>query len=97
MDPVIPMAPYLEFLKRRGEGHQPEWTKHWPDFVKRLEKRLATGHAEYGDESFAREPVDLLNEIIEEVDDIVGWGFVLGCRLQRLKEKVREAGGDDQS
>ena len=67
----------------------PTWRKHWPEFETVLKARLDAGARAYGDNSFARPPTRLVDEIEQEALDIIGWGFVLWVRLQALKEKAR--------
>jgi hypothetical protein len=55
-----------------------------------LKTRLRAGHREYGDSSFGRRGVDLASELEEEALDIVGWGFVLWCRMKRLNKRLGE-------
>jgi hypothetical protein len=58
------------------------------EFAARVKKRLDAGHLEYGDGSFERPPQELLDEILEEIEDIMGWSFVLHCRVTDLKNKL---------
>jgi hypothetical protein len=48
------------------------------------------GAQEYGDDSFKKSMTDLLGEIHEEVLDIVGWGFILDCRIRQVRAKLVE-------
>lgn len=63
----------------------------YPDFTRLVARRLRAGADSYGDGSFSRTGDSLLDEIEQEALDIVGWGFVLWCRIQELKSRVTEA------
>ena len=69
------------------------WSEQQTDFNKfceQVRKRMEAGHREYGDGSFARPPTDLTQEISEEITDIMGWAFILWCRLQTLHKTLQE-------
>ena len=51
---------------------------------------MDNGHREYGDGSFSRNPVELFDEINEEILDIIGWAFIQWVRLRELKNKTEE-------
>ena len=55
------------------------------EFTVAMEERLSMGHTEYGDGSFSQSPNELLGEMREEALDIVGWGYILWCRLRELE------------
>ena len=38
--------------------------------------------------SFSRPPAELLGELQQEALDLAGWGFVLWCRLDALKDRT---------
>jgi len=57
----------------------------WPDFAARVRERLEAGRTAYGDQSFAREPAELLGELQQEALDLAGWGFVLFQRLEAAR------------
>lgn len=46
-------------------------------FLAAVAARLEVGAAEYGNESFAREPEDIVREILDETLDRAGWCYVL--------------------
>lgn len=52
-------------------------------FLERVRARLKKGAAEYGDESFNKPPEVLRQEILEEIEDICGWAYVLWVRVQK--------------
>ncbi len=58
------------------------------EFFALINKRLATGERVYGDASFERPTAELIGEIEEELLDIVGWSYVVWCRLVALKKRV---------
>lgn len=60
----------------------------WPAFEKAVRARLEQGRATYRDESFERDPAELLVELAQEALDLAGWGFVLWARTQRLAAKL---------
>lgn len=62
--------------------------EQWPKFVAEVEARLNAGAREYGDKSFSASPVKLIGEIQQEIFDIVGWSFILSCRLQRVADTL---------
>ncbi len=64
----------------------------WPEFLERVERRLEAGRAQYGDSSFTRPCDEIAGEVEEELMDVVGWGFILWCRLQALRERLPEGG-----
>jgi len=89
-------------VRRDRQRIDPEWKKHWPKFVQRLEKRLRQGHRDYGDKSFARPTFGLLAEVEEELLDQVNWSFIawtrihsLRGRLQLLEDKLDEVEMDE--
>lgn len=49
----------------------------FPLFADRLRKRWAEGAARYGDASFGRPMVETVRQILEELEDVPGWLFVL--------------------
>ena len=67
-------------------------------FVVRLRARLAAGAKTYGDISFTRPAVGLVDEIQQEIEDVAGWGLILWIRLERLRGRVGQLeGGADGS
>jgi len=59
-------------------------------FVNALNEKMKKGFEEYGDGSFKRPPIELLDEIEQEAMDIVGWGYILWCRLEELKKECEK-------
>ena len=67
-------------------------------FVERLRARLVVGAAIYGDKSFSRPAVELVDEVQQEIEDVCGWSLLLWIRLERLRGRVARdqgAGGVD--
>lgn len=79
----------------------PDPLDRWPVLMRAVRARLEVGRREYGEESFARDPSELLGELQEEALDLAGWGFVLWQRIEPLREHldgqpvVPEGWGDD--
>lgn len=49
----------------------------FPLFAERLRKRWAAGAARYGDASFSAPMVETVKQVLEELEDVPGWAFVL--------------------
>ena len=62
----------------------------WPSFTDRILKRLERGRVDYGDASFTRPLTQLVGEIQQEVDDIVGWSFITHNKLEEIGRKVKK-------
>jgi hypothetical protein len=77
--------------EEHGPDCNPEWEEHWTKFKFAMESRFKTGHETYGDNpgTFSRTGEELICEIIEEAEDIIGWGFALRVRLLRMLEATR--------
>ena len=63
--------------------------ERYPEFMDAIKKRLEAGRQSYGDASFTMPAERLYGEIGEEMLDIVGWTFVLWCRLRELEARSR--------
>lgn len=61
----------------------------FPLFADRIKERLKRGAKEYGDESLYRDPLELIQEVEEELIDICGWSWILFERIQRTKTKLK--------
>lgn len=59
-------------------------------FMREILVRMEAGHQEYGDKSFLKPPLALVEEIKEEVLDVCGWAFILYRRVSKLAEKAAE-------
>lgn len=66
----------------------PDPLGRWPAFMQAVRERLEAGREQYGEESFARDPDELLGELQEEALDLAGWGFVLWQRIELLRERI---------
>jgi len=64
------------------------WEENWASFIEIMEKRMTGGHHDYGDKSFFVDPDKLVDEMMEECADIMGWGYILWCRLRRLRDTL---------
>lgn len=49
---------------------------------------MNAGAKEYGDVSFERPTVELIDEIQQELEDVSGWSCVLWMRLEKLKRGI---------
>jgi len=66
------------------------YKKHFNKFVKALNTKMEKGYQEYSDDSFNLPAENVIQEMIEETEDIAGWGLILWVRLQKMKEKLNE-------
>jgi len=62
----------------------PIYTQRWGKVALELLERLRKGHNEYGDASFTKPATTTLQELKEEALDIMGWGFILVCKLDDM-------------
>jgi hypothetical protein len=60
-------------------------------FAVSVSERLQKGQETYQGRSFSSEPHALIGEIRDELRDVVGWAFVLDCRLARVAEALEQA------
>lgn len=66
-------------------------------FVARVRARLEVGATTYGDSSFLRPTAELVDELMQEVEDIAGWGLLLWIRLDDLRGRVASlSNGEEQ-
>jgi len=73
---------------------EPKYREVFPEFIETLRARMEQGFKEYGDKSFERSGVELLEEIEQEVLDICGWSVVVYNRIRKLKELIRMVEND---
>lgn len=67
---------------------EPKWRLYWPIFLQRMEARLQRGHEEYGDQSFQLSHREIHDEILQEYEDVIGWGFIGWVkRMEELRGK----------
>lgn len=57
-------------------------------FWQRVTKRVKQGEREYGNFSFESSPLTLVEEVQQELEDVVGWGYILWSRLERAKHVI---------
>ena len=69
---------------------KPLYKKYFPKIVKDLDKKMMKGYLEYSDKSFAKDPIELCQELIEEVEDVMGWGMILKIRLEEVKKQLKK-------
>ena len=72
-------------MKMRIRGMRGRW--EW--FLNKMKARLQAGFIEYGDGSFERCPLSLLNEVEEEILDQIGWSYIQLVRIQKTREKLQ--------
>lgn len=65
-------------------------------FVSRLRARLDAGAATYGDVSFTRPAVELVDEVMQELEDVCGWSLILWLRLEVLRGRVGQLGDEGE-
>jgi hypothetical protein len=63
-------------------------------FVEHLRARWAKGQAEYGDKSFDVPVFNTVQEILQEIEDLAGWSFILWCQVRSRMLGVRIATTD---
>ena len=66
-------------------------------FVARLRARLATGAETYGDRSYTRPVVELVDEFQHDIEDVCGWLRLLWIRLHRIRglgQLINQGGTD---
>jgi hypothetical protein len=74
---------------KHGPECEPTWEEYYPRFELAMRERFRQGHEEYGDRVFSRDPQELLIEMLQEAEDIMGWGFILRYRLAHLLKHVQ--------
>ena len=62
----------------------------WPLMVTEVHGRLIKGKITYGDPSFSLPAEATCDEILQEISDIMGWGFILRCRVRKLQRILAE-------
>jgi len=77
-------------IEPSGTEEAPGGTQRFHDFVLAVASRLRAGEREYGDRSFALPAARLADEIVEELEDVAGWAFILWCRLRKLRAALVE-------
>ncbi len=77
----------MQEVSEMGDEHE-AMLKEFGVFVEAVETRLDKGAREYGERSFERPPGELVGEVMQELEDVVGWSFILWCRLRALEMPV---------
>lgn len=62
----------------------------WRECMSAVEKRLAAGAEEYGDASLRAPPAALVGEVIEELEDVIGWSFLARRRMKGIEHIIRQ-------
>lgn len=60
----------------------------YQQFLSDLAAKLDRGAKEYGEVSFSRDPLELIEELKAECLDLAGWGYILWHRLEKMKETI---------
>jgi hypothetical protein len=55
-------------------------------FADAIAARLENGARAYGGRSFVRHSSELVREILEELESIAGWSFILWTRLRGVRD-----------
>lgn len=59
-------------------------------FLGEVEKRMAAGEPVFGDRNYSSDPVVLIGEVQQELEDVAGWASILWARLDDLKQALRK-------
>ena len=65
--------------------------EEWPRWMQDGLARLESGKLAYGDKSFSEDPLKLIEEADQELQDNHLWSFILHCRLMKLKRALTAA------
>lgn len=60
-------------------------------FLATVRARLYEGARVYGDLSFDKPPITTIKELLQEVEDIAGWAFVLHTQLSQRLSAIHRA------
>ena len=74
----------------------PDLDAVFAEFSKQVRARMEIGARTYGDKSLTAEPVTLLNEIQEELEDVCGWSVLLWWQLERLRTAMEQCGSGER-
>ena len=66
------------------------WRQARDVFLDAVKRRLENGHRDYGGKSFAKHPVELIDQVQQECLDIPGWSFILWHRLQQCRKTLAD-------
>lgn len=62
----------------------------FPEFAAKVRGRLDNGRRDYGDSSFERPLLQLIEELKQELEDQAGWAFIAWARMAALERLVME-------
>lgn len=65
-------------------------SEEWPGFIHNVKARLVFGKTNYGDSSFERPMLQLIDELQQEAEDLAGWGFIVWARLVKMRVDLEE-------
>jgi hypothetical protein len=57
------------------------------EFIAALQRRWARGARDYGDQSFKAPLLETRDQILEEIEDIAGWSFILWCQIKERLDR----------
>lgn len=57
-------------------------------FIGAVDRRMERSELTFGDKSYSREPLALLDEIQQELEDVAGWASILWARLDDVKRAL---------
>ena len=77
--------PFDDDVRDRAPARDPR-AVDFVRFVDAVVARLEKGEREYGGRSFDLASPRLLDEVLEELEDVAGWAFILWCRLRRVRD-----------
>ena len=78
-------APYRGPARSHSDPFAP-----FPAFASAVRHRLEAGSETYGNRSFTRDPAELIGELQQEALDLAGWGYILFCRLEAMREALAQ-------
>ncbi len=59
--------------------------RDWPEFARAVYGRLCKGAEQYRNTSLELGPQRLLAELLEEIEDICGWSFLVWLRVRDME------------
>ena len=62
--------------------------KEFPRDMEVIRQRLINGARDYGDTSFDRPVLELIDEVAQEIDDQIGWSLLAKQNLKALRRRV---------
>jgi len=64
-------------------------------FLVEVSRRMERAELTFGDKSYSRDPLELIREVKEELEDVAGWASILWARIDDI-ERALEALADRQ-